>query len=354
MSHCPRAWTASRCFRRVGGLLRAAGCVLAGLILVCCLSTLTVCAAEPPPAPRYNLLLISIDTCRADHLACYGYDRDTSPHLDQLAREGILFENLTAASSWTVPSHMSMFTSLYPSVHGVQDFDNKLGEGVPTLAQCLAQSGYVTAAFVTGPPLNHRYGFNRGFRFYDDYTVDLTFEEPEAAALQDSGKLDRVHTNPVITSLATQWLKKHSRENFFLFLHYWDCHYDYIPPAPYDRKFDPGYRGAENGRRVFERERDILKYISVMDLAHMMALYDGEIADTDEHVAKILQLLQDLGISGKTLVIVLSDHGEAFLEHGKLRHGNSLYEEAASRPADHAAAGRDPGRQARGRKYQPR
>ncbi len=317
----------SRCFRRVGGLLRAAGCVLAGLILVCCLSTLTVCAAEPPPAPRYNLLLISIDTCRADHLTCYGYDRDTSPHLDQLAREGTLFENLTAASSWTVPSHMSMFTSLYPSVHGVQDFDNKLGEGVPTLAQCLAQSGYVTAAFVTGPPLNHRYGFNRGFRFYDDFTVGLTFEEPGAAALQDSGRLDRVVTNPVITNLATQWLKKHSRENFFLFLHYWDCHYDYVPPAPYDRKFDPGYQGAENGRRVFERERDILKYISVMDLAHMMALYDGEIAHTDEHVGRILQLLQDLGISERTLVIVLSDHGEAFLEHGKLRHGNSLYEE---------------------------
>jgi len=123
----------------------------------------------------------------------------------------------------------------------------------------------------------------------------------------------------VITDLATEWLKKHSRENFFLFLHYWDCHYDYVPPAPYDRKFDPGYQGAENGRRVFERERDILKYISVMDLAHMMALYDGEIAHTDEHVGRILQLLQDLGISERTLVIVLSDHGEAFLQPARER-----------------------------------
>jgi len=296
------------------------------------LSALTAGAAEPPSAPQYNLLFISIDTCRADHLKCYGYDQDTSAHLDQLAREGVLFENLTAAASWTVPSHMSMFTSLYPSVHGVQTFHSRLGEGVSTLAQCLAQSGYLTAAFVTGPQLNHRYGFNRGFRFYDDYTVDLTFEEPEVAVTENSGNLDRVVTNPVITDLATQWLKKHSRENFFLFLHYWDCHYDYVPPPPFDKKFDPDYEGKEDGRYIYEREGDIVKHISVVDLAHMIALYDGEIAYTDEGVGRVLQALQDLGISEKTLVIVSSDHGEAFLEHGLIRHGNSLFEEALHVP----------------------
>ena len=122
--------------------------------LISLLSALTVVAAEPQPAPRYNLLVISIDTLRADHLTCYGYNRDTSPHLDQLAREGVLFENLTAVTSWTVPSHMSMLTSLYPSVHGVPAV-GKLGESVPTLAGCLAKAGYVTAAFVTGPALDH-------------------------------------------------------------------------------------------------------------------------------------------------------------------------------------------------------
>ncbi len=140
-AHIASSRFVSRCLR----------CFLCGLVLISLLSALTVGAAEPPPATKYNLLLISIDTLRADHLKCYGYKRDTSPHLDQLAREGVLFENLTAASSWTVPSHMSMFTSLYPSVHGVQTFTSQLGEGVPTLAQCLAESGYVTAAFVTGP-----------------------------------------------------------------------------------------------------------------------------------------------------------------------------------------------------------
>jgi arylsulfatase A-like enzyme len=288
------------------------------------LSASTVGAAEPAPAAKYNLLLISIDTCRADHLKCYGYSPDTSPHLDQLAKEGVLFENLTSASSWTVPSHMSMFTSLYPSVHGVETFKVRLGEGVPTLAQRLAESGYVTAAFVTGPMLNRRYGFNRGFQLYDDFSANPTFGQ--------RGGISNVATNPVITDLGTQWLKKHSQESFFLFLHYWDCHYDYIPPAPYDRKFDPDYKGKEHGRYIYFREDELTAHISAVDLAHLAALYDGEIAYTDEHVGKFLQLLQDLGLSDKTLVIVLADHGEAFLEHGKLTHGNSLYEEALHVP----------------------
>ncbi len=272
----------------------------------------------------YNLLVISIDTCRADHLKCYGYNEDTSPHLDQLAREGVLFENLTAAASWTVPSHMSMFTSLYPSAHGVQTFRDTLGEGVPTLAQCLAGSGYVTAAFVTGPMLNRCFGFNRGFQSYDDFTANPTFVQ--------RGGIHNVVTSPVITDLATQWLKKHSQEPFFLFLHYWDCHDDYTPPAPFNEKFDPGYKGKEHGRYLFYRQDDITAHISVMDLAHLMALYDGGIAYTDEQIGKVLQVLQDLRLSEKTLVIVLSDHGEAFLEHGKILHGNSLYEEALHVP----------------------
>ncbi|MGD1001723.1 MAG: sulfatase [Candidatus Brocadiia bacterium] len=313
--------------RHVSSLLR-------GLMLLSLLSVSTAGAAASPPATKYNLLVISIDTCRADHLACYGYNRDTSPHLDQLAREGVLFENLTAAASWTVPSHMSMFTSLYPSVHGVQTFTSQLGEGVPTLAQCLAQSGYVTAAFVTGPVLNHYFGFNRGFQYYDDFTADLTFDNTQSLTRMTKGTsvLDRVITNPIITNLATQWLKVHSRDNFFLFLHYWDCHYDYIPPAPFDKKFDPDYQGPENGRDILKREPEIVRSMSARDLAHMVALYDGEIAHTDGHVGKVLELLQNLGLSEKTLVIVVSDHGEAFLEHGRIRHANSLYEEVLHVP----------------------
>jgi arylsulfatase len=275
-----------------------------------------------PQAIKYNLLLISIDTLRADHLKCYGYKQDTSPHLDQLAKEGVLFENLTSASSWTVPSHMSMFTSLYPSVHGVENIRAQLGEGVPTLAQCLAKNGYLTQAFVVAPALDHRFGFDRGFKGYDDFSFMRKMSFPQA------------RKNPAITDLATQWLKKHSRKNFFLFLHYFDCHSDYLPPAPFDRKFDPDYKGRENGRGIMQRSKrdDLMERISVRDLAHMEALYDGGIAFTDENVGEILQLLQELALSEKTLVIVLSDHGEAFLEHGLIYHGNSLYEEELQAP----------------------
>ena len=297
---------------------------LRGLVLISFFCLDCRRAAEPPPAIKYNLLLISIDTLRADHLKCYGYNRDTSPHLDQLAKEGVLFEDVTAAAPWTPPSHMSMLTSLYPTVHGVQAIGDRLGEGVPTLAQCLAGSGYVTAAFVTGPVLDHRFGFNRGFQLYDDFTA--------SASWSGNGIVVRTPTNPAITKMATQWLQKHSRENFFLFLHYFDCHGDYIAPAPFDEKFDPGYKGKENGRTIAGWPADKIAHISVMDLAHLVALYDGGIAYTDEHVGKILQLLQDLRLSEKTLVIVLSDHGEAFLEHGRFAHGNSLYEEVLHVP----------------------
>jgi arylsulfatase A-like enzyme len=172
--------------------------------------------------------------------------------------------------------------------------------------------------------LDHRFGFNHGFQYYDDFTA--------SASWSGKGIVASTPTNPLITNLATQWLKKHSRENFFLFLHYFDCHGDYIAPAPFNEKFDPGYKGKENGQTIASWPADKIAHISVMDLAHLVALYDGGIAFTDEHVGKVLQLLQDLRLSEKTLVIVLSDHGEAFLEHGRFAHGNSLYEEALHVP----------------------
>ena len=280
-----------------------------------------------PPAER-NVVLISVDTLRADHLSCYGYKRPTSPHIDQVAKEGVLFENVVAASNWTVPSHMSLFTSLYPSAHGVEDTDRRLGDAVPTLAQVLAKQGYTTAAFVTGPTMNHRMGFNHGFKTYDDFTAILMceanlFEDHPA----NSTTVFDQPTDRTITNLATLWLKKHGQEKFFLFLHYWDCHTDYVPPTPYDRLFDPDYKGKEDGRCVFQRQREIEAGIAPADLAHLMALYDDEIAHTDDQVGQVLRLLRDTGLAEKTLLILVSDHGEAFMEHGRIMHGNSLFEE---------------------------
>jgi arylsulfatase A-like enzyme len=270
------------------------------------LSALTALVPEPPAA-KYNLLLISIDTLRADHLKCYGYDKDTAPCLDELAKEGVLFEDLTAASPWTVPSHMSMFTSLYPSVHGVQDVNSQLGDAVGTLAQCLAQSGYMTMAFVAGPILARRYGFDRGFLYYDDFTAEM----------KRRGIARRVR-NPEIANLAMEWLKNHASETFFLFVHYFDCHFPYEPPGSLAKRF-AGEHMVEESSCGITRPPD---YVN-----GTMSAYDGVIAYTDDHVGKILNLLQELGLSDKTLVIVLSDHGEGFFEHGTVEHGNSVYEE---------------------------
>jgi arylsulfatase A-like enzyme len=284
-------------------------------MLISLLSALTTLAPEPPAA-KYNLLLISIDTLRADHLKCYGYDKDTSPCLDELAKEGVLFEDLTAASPWTVPSHMSMFTSLYASAHGVQTINGRLGDGVGTLAQCLAQSGYMTVAFVAGPILSHRYGFDRGFLYFDDFTAGK------------EGWVVHHVTNPMITNLAVEWLKNHARETFFLFVHYFDCHFPYKPPGSLAKRFAGEYMVEESSRGVARAPDNGNGTMSAIEEAkRAMGFYDGGIAFTDEHVGMILQILQDLDLSKKTLVIVLSDHGEGFLEHGQIRHGNSVYEE---------------------------
>ena len=192
---------------------RLGRCFLLGLALISFFCLDCRRAAPPAPAIKYNLLVISIDTCRADHLTCYGYNRSTSPHLDQLAKEGVLFEDATAAASWTVPSHMSMFTSLYPSVHGVQNFNNQLGEGVPTLAQCLAKSGYATAAFITAPVLNHYFGFNRGFQLYDDFTVPQRFGiEHPMAGIENSGTGSAALLDQVVTTPSSRpWARSGSR-----------------------------------------------------------------------------------------------------------------------------------------------
>ncbi|HRU07655.1 MAG TPA: sulfatase, partial [Candidatus Brocadiia bacterium] len=203
-----------------------------------------------------------------------------------------------------------------------------LGDGVPTMAELMARHGYEMAGFVTGPSLNHAMGFNRGFGFYDDFTVTLMHETNlfEDLDVEKSG-VNQVPTNHLITRLAADWLRKHTSGKFFLFLHYWDCHNDYIPPAPYDRMFSRDRRAVEVGRAVSSRRAELERNASTAEKEGLVAQYDGEIAQTDNHVGKLLQALDELDLTARTIVFVLSDHGEGFWEHGKLLHGYGLYEE---------------------------
>jgi len=310
----------------------AARPVVAAGLLVTMTAPLWVAAAaavkspEPPAAPSslargYNVVLISIDSLRADHLSAYGYGRPTSPTIDAMARNGVLFENCSSTTSWTLPSHMSLLTGRSLLGHGVVADDRALSASVPTLAEAFADAGYATHAIVSAPYVNSRYGFARGFDEYDDKTIYFATNEESYRSV----------TAPKLQETATRWLEANAQKPFFLFLHYWDVHYDYAPGPPYDTMFDPDYRGTVTGEN-FYFDNKIRAGMDPRDLEHLIALYDGEIRLVDDHLAKLRADLARLGIAGKTLIVVTADHGDEFFEHGNKGHHRTLYEEVIAVP----------------------
>ncbi len=275
----------------------------------------------PTGANRPNVVLISIDSLRADHLGSYGYSRDTSPNIDRLADEGVLFTQAMSTTSWTLPAHVSMLTGLYPQAHNVLRARERLTGSTPTLAEAMSELGYRTAAFVSAPFLNASYGMVRGFDEYDDHSVDY-----ESHAESHTGT-----TSPRIHAALEQWLRGHGQDPFFVFAHYWDVHYDYAPPPPYDRMFDPDYEGDLTSQG-FEDNPRISPEMEPRDLAHLEALYDGEIAYTDSYIGKLLDLLAELNVDDRTMVVLTSDHGDEFFEHGGKGHFRTLYDEVLRVP----------------------
>ena len=282
-------------------------------------------------APRKpNILFVMIDTLRADHVGCYGYGKPTTPHLDRLAEEGVRFANVWTASPWTMPSLMTMFTSLHPSVHGATSPQRRASLKVRTLAERLKDIGYRrTAGIVANPMVNSRYGFGQGFDLYDDYTIffahELNLFDLDGADRRKS-IIDAV-TSETVSQMAIEWLgKEGSHDPWFLFLLYFDPHNNYVPPPPWDRKFDP-HPDAESRRHPPDFHSLPAKGAAEESREHLMALYDGEIGHTDDQIGRLLTHLDGLGLRGNTLVAVVSDHGEEFLDHGGTLHGRTLYNE---------------------------
>jgi len=285
--------------------------------------------AKPEPV---NVLLISIDSLRADHVGAYGYGRQTTPEIDRLSREGTVFANHVSTTSWTLPAHISLFTGQDISAHGVSTDGFRLHPAVPTLAELLKAAGYRTAAFCSSPYMNPAFGFDRGFDLYHNTDAERT--DFVDTVLPNEKQRDRVHvdiTSPRITELATAWLEKNAGKPFFLFLHFWDVHYDYIPPPPYDRLFNPDYAGDVDGRDYIRNNR-VRKGMAPEDLEQIIALYDGEIAHTDRHVGMVIDKLKELGLYDRTLIVVTADHGDEFFEHGNKGHRLTLYEEVIRVP----------------------
>ncbi len=292
--------------------------MLMGLIVISLL-LLSGCTGKP------NILLISIDSLRADHLGAYGYSRQTSPAIDRLAAQGALFTNAVSSTSWTLPAHIALLTGLPDTTHGVTGARKSLNPGVTTLAQALKGAGYYTVGFYSGPFLHPAFGFARGFDEYVDCTSYRMGEGGLALKLLHRASHSDV-TNPNVLWQLLSRLDQARGRRFFFFLHLWDVHYDYMPPPPFDSMFDPDYRGSFSGRD-FGRNSRFKVGMDRADFEHVVALYDGEIRFTDETIALILQAMEERGLLDNTLVVITGDHGDEFLDHGNKGHRHTLYQE---------------------------
>ncbi|MEM6796252.1 MAG: sulfatase [Acidobacteriota bacterium] len=314
------------------------------LLLISCFS-----GCRPPEEAEGegpHIVLISVDSLRADHLSCYGYERPTSPTLDLLAREGVLFEDVSSSSSWTLPAHAALFTGLPDSVHGVDRGEKKLESWQRTLAEALRDRGYQTAGIWSGPLLDPRFGFAQGFDSYrglgpaDQRSAASAGQESQDSWESRVARSHEIVTGPKVLARLEELLRLRSDtaaagktdQPLFLFIHLWDVHYDYIPPPPFDALFvDPGYRGTVDGRglnRLVLREEPPLERA---DLEHLKALYDGEIAFVDRQISDILQRL-NAELDGPLVTAVTADHGEEFFEHGHFGHKRTLFEESVRIP----------------------
>ncbi len=285
-------------------------------------------ACQPPADKKPNIILILWDTARKDHIGLYGYARDTTPHLDSLARESVVFSRAVSSCPWTVPAVASLFTSLLPSIHGVNSFNwreesvsvetDSLHPGLKTLAEILREDGYLTGAFVANHWIGPKGAFDRGFDIYDRVGDEL---KPPASLLNEK---------------ALEWIEKNRDETFFAYLHYMDIHGPWSPPEPYDSFFrsDPPVVLTEEMARAL----DSTGYLSAGGdrdrgtLSYYKNLYDGEIRYVDHHLGALLAGLKELNLYEDSLIVVLSDHGEAFYEHGTFDHGYTVYSEEIDIP----------------------
>ncbi len=257
-----------------------------------------------------NILLVTIDTLRADHLGCYGNRQIKTPAIDRLAQEGVLFKNVVCQAPLTGPSHASILTGLYPQTHGVRINGYPLRDRVLTLAKILKISQYKTAGFVSVDFLGDDVsGLGRGF---DAFDWPKQVEQPAEAATQK----------------AIAWLDKNGKDKFFVWIHYYDAHSDYSPPYPYNVMYDPSYAGQATGSTQFldQLNKGEIK-LSPRDHEHIDALYSGEISYVDRSIGVLLDHLKDTGVYKNTLIIITADHGEALGEHENyFGHSLQLYD----------------------------
>jgi arylsulfatase A-like enzyme len=271
-------------------------------------------APVPPGDPaRPDLILVSIDTLRADHLSSYGYPRPTSPFMDELAARGLRWEHARAPSPWTLPSHLTLMSGWLPHHHGAVEDDIGIAPQVPLLAETVGGAGFTTAGFVATLYVSRKFGFERGFHHFDDGGIRDSKQNLK-------GEVDA--TDVVDAALA--WLRRREAgEPCFLFLHFYDVHYAYDPPAPYDTLFD---RAPREDDPTYRKYHHYLRHpLEPAQLEHQVAQYDEAIRYVDAELARLSEALRAAG--REATWIVTSDHGEELGERGSWGHAHTLYPE---------------------------
>lgn len=332
---------------------------LGGLAAVSTLG-LTSCSSGRKLRSLPNILFISIDTLRADHIGCYGYFRDTTPNISRFAEEGVLFENCISQSNNTLVSHMSMITSLYPETHRItlrsvydEEFHRLPRNGL-TLTERLSNEGYTTAGCTAAACWlgSNKFGFDHGFDFYvsTDSGKNSAYEECEKGVRPWKPWVKSVRPASDVNKDIFDWFKYFKTVSavdkdmrFFLFVHYMDPHgdFDRLPhdsPMPYKTMYCEDYTGDFTGGdgevwAEFHLERINNENIPVSeeDLEYIIALYDGEITYTDEYVRRLLEHLRRLGYYDNTLIVLTADHGQEFRDHGNFLK-KFLYQEVVHVP----------------------
>ncbi len=288
---------------------------------------------EPPAAAGrshavHKVLFLSIDTLRADAVSALNPDAPPTPSLDSLAADSVVFTRAYSPAPWTLPSFVSMMTGVAPPVHGARTPAHRIPDGLATLAERMRDAGYVTAAIGHNPWLRPEHGMSRGFDTYDICPRDEYGGSLGSRLLARllPGRLKPTLATPEITRFATEWLRGHAREDFFLWLHYFKPHGPYEPPEPYrPREKPPEGMGYRFGGAPAIRMGSLV--IPPSERGWVRALYEGEVRFVDHNVGEIAAELKRLGIYDETLIVVASDHGEEFWEHGSFEHGHTLYEE---------------------------
>lgn len=290
---------------------------VAVIMVLVCLTVALFLRFQNPSGP--NVIVLLVDALRKDHVSKYGYYRNTTPKINRFARKAVVFRNAVSQCSWTSPAIASLFSSLYPSVHGLTSYSYKenvaaadtLDFRLVTFAEVLKEKGYATGAFVANHWINRQLGYGQGFDIFDPI---LYVPKPRAWMVNEK---------------ALKWIAANQSKPFFAYMHYMDVHGPYAPPGNFSSFFK-----SEVLKKMTEEDAVKIPGFNpeINDLNHYIDQYDGEIRYIDRQIGVFLDKIRELGLMDNTIIIITSDHGEAFLEHGYGDHGWSLYNEEIDIP----------------------